>query len=98
MLELGRTEDDRKVLAFISADTAISRPIITTPDTPRERVAALRRAFDATMRDPGLLAEAQASQMDITPEGGEEAQKIATAIVDTSAGILARVKTLLESK
>ena len=44
------------------------------------------------------MAEAQASLMDITPEGGEEAQKIAAAIVDTPAGILARAKALLESK
>ncbi len=95
MLELGRTEDDRNVLAFISADTAISRPIVTTPDAPRERVAALRRAFDATMKDPELLAEAQTSLMDITPESGEEAQKIAASIVDTPAGIVARAKALL---
>jgi hypothetical protein len=95
---LRRSEDDRKVLEFISADTAISRPIVTTPDAPRERVAALRRAFDATMKDSEFLAEAQASLMDITPEGGEEAQKIAAAIVDTPAGILARAKALLESK
>jgi hypothetical protein len=98
MLELGRSDDDRKVLEFISADTAISRPIVTTPDTPRERVAALRQAFYATMKYPELLAEAQGSVMDITPEGGEEAQKIAAAIVDTPAGILARAKALLESK
>jgi hypothetical protein len=98
MLELGRSEDDRNVLAFISADTEISRPIVTTPDTSRERVAALRRAFDATMKDSEFLAEAQASLMDITPEGGEEAQKIAAAIVDTPAGIVGRAKALLESK
>ena len=98
MLELGRTEEDRNVLAFISADTAISRPIVTTPDAPRERVAALRRAFDATMKDPELLAEAQTSLMDITPESGEEAQKIAASIVDTPAGIVARAKALLGGK
>src|SRR5262245_23417430 len=98
MLELGRTDDDRKVLTFISADTAISRPIVTTPDTPRDRVAALRRAFDATMKDPELLAEAHASMIDVTPESGEEAQRIAASIVDTPGGIVARAKALLESK
>jgi hypothetical protein len=61
-------------------------------------LALLRRAFDATMKDSEFLAEAQGSLMDIPPERGEEAQKIATAIVDTPAGIVARAKTLLESK
>jgi hypothetical protein len=98
MLEFGRSEDERKVLEFISADTAISRPIVTTPDTPRERVPALRRAFDATMKDSEFLAEAQASLMDITPEGGEQAQKIAAAIADTPAAIVGRAKALLESR
>ena len=38
MTELARNEDDRKVLAFLSADTGITRAFVTTPDTPRERV------------------------------------------------------------
>lgn len=43
-------------------------------------------------------AEAQASLMDITPESGEEAQKIAASIVETPTGTVARAKALLESK
>ena len=67
MTELARNEDDRKVLAFLSADTGITRAFVTTPDTPRERVDALRRAFDATMKDPLFLAEAEKAGMDISP-------------------------------
>ena len=77
MTELARNEDDRKVLAFLSADTGITRAMVTTPDTPRERVDALRRAFDATMKDPQFLAEAEKAGMDISPASGEEAQKVA---------------------
>src|SRR4051812_11183781 len=44
LMELARNEADRKLLEFLSADTEISRALVTTPGTPPERVEALRRA------------------------------------------------------
>ena len=96
MTELAKNEDDRKVLAFLSADTGITRAFVTTPDTPRERVNALRRAFEATMKDPLFLAEAGKAGMDISAAGGEEAQKVADSIADTEPAVLARAKAILE--
>jgi tripartite-type tricarboxylate transporter receptor subunit TctC len=98
MTELARNDDDRKILEFMSADVALSRSVVTTQDVPMERVTALRRAFDATMKDPQFLAEAGKTKMDISPITGEEAQKIAASIIDTPAPILARVKAIMEAK
>jgi tripartite-type tricarboxylate transporter receptor subunit TctC len=95
LLELAGNAADRQVLTFLSADTAISRALVAAPDTPPERVAALRRAFDATVKDPEFLAEAAKSQMDIVPMSGEEAQKIADSIVNTPPEIVARAKAIL---
>jgi len=97
MSELATNEDDRRVLAFVSADTEINRAIVTTPDTPPERVEALRRAFDATMKDPLFLAEAEKSGMDINASTGEAAQMVADFIADTPPAIVARAKALLEN-
>jgi tripartite-type tricarboxylate transporter receptor subunit TctC len=93
--ELGGNDMDRQVLTFLSADTAIARSLVAAPDTPPERVAALRRAFDATMRDPDFLAEAEKATLDVVPMSGEESQKIANAIVDTPPEVIARAKLLL---
>jgi tripartite-type tricarboxylate transporter receptor subunit TctC len=97
LTELAANEEDRQVLAFISADTGITRAVVTTPDVPPERVAALRRAFDATMKDPEFLAEAERAKMDISPTTGEEVQKVAASIVDTPAPVLTRAKAILEA-
>jgi tripartite-type tricarboxylate transporter receptor subunit TctC len=97
LTELAANEEDRQVLAFISADTGITRAVVTTPDVPPERVAALRRAFDATMQDPQLLAEAEKARMDISPSSGEEVQKVAEMIINTPAPVLARAKAILEA-
>ena len=97
MTELATNEDDRKVLAFLSADTGITRAFVTTPDTPRERAAALRRAFDATMKDPLFLAEAEKAGMDISAVSGEDSQKVADSIANTEPAVLARARAILEN-
>jgi tripartite-type tricarboxylate transporter receptor subunit TctC len=93
--ELAGNDLERQVMTFLSADTAIARSLVAAPDTPPDRIAALRRAFDATMRDPDFLAEADKATLDVVPMSGEEAQKIADSIVNTPPEVVARAKLLL---
>jgi hypothetical protein len=95
LLELATNDLDRKVLTFLSAETALSRSLVTTADVPAERVTALRRAFDATMKDPAFLAEADKAKMDISAMTGEESQLIADSIVNTPPEVIARAKVVL---
>jgi tripartite-type tricarboxylate transporter receptor subunit TctC len=98
MIELVKTDDDRAVMTFLSADVPIARSYVTNPGVPAERVQALRRAFDATMKDPQLLAEAAKLNMDLRPTTGEEAQRYSDLIANTPARVLARAKAIIESK
>jgi tripartite-type tricarboxylate transporter receptor subunit TctC len=98
LFDLAKNDIDRQVLTFISADTAISRPLVTNAGVPRERVEALRRAFDATMKDPEFLAEAEKANTDINPMTGEEAQKIAEATINAPQDVRNRAGTLIEGK
>ena len=98
LMELAKNDDDRQVLAFISADTAISRPLTTNAGVPADRVEALRRAFDATMKDPAFLAEAAKTETDISPMTGEEVQKIAVSTINTPPAVLKRAHALIEGK
>ncbi len=97
MQELATNEADRKLLEFISAETEVARSLVTTPDTPADRVEALRRAFDATMQDAEFLAEAEKSRIDLSPSTGEASQAIAEAIVNTAPEIAARARALMEA-
>jgi hypothetical protein len=97
LLELAKNDFDRKVLTFLSADTAISRAVVTTPNVPRERVEALRRAFDATMKDKAFLAEAAEARMEIVPSTGEVAQQVAQSIIDADPAVIARARELVNS-
>jgi tripartite-type tricarboxylate transporter receptor subunit TctC len=95
MIELASNEFDRKVMTFLSADTAIARAIVTTPGVPPERLAMLRRAFEAAMKNSDLRAEAAKQKMEISVLSGEEAQKIAASIVEADPKVVERARQII---
>ncbi len=60
-------DEQRQVLRLLTAGQFVGRPFFAPPDVPGDRKAALRRAFDATMKDPQFLAEAARLDLEITP-------------------------------
>lgn len=95
MQDLVKPELHKQVMTFISADTSIARSIVTTPDVPAERIAVLRQAFEAAIKDPELLKEAKQAKQNISPTSGAEAQRIANSIVGASPNVIAAAKPIL---
>lgn len=83
MTELARNEAERRVLSLLSSSVNVGRPILTPPDVPADRVAALRAAFRKTMSDPEYIAEAAKLHLDIEPTFGEELQQYVEEIAAT---------------
>ena len=94
-MDLARNDFDRKVLRFLSAETAMARPIATTPNIPVERVAALRNAFDLAVADPQFLAEAEKSKIEISVSSGEQVQQLVNSIVKSDPAVAAHAKELM---
>ena len=81
-LDVAKTDEQRQTLKVILATQEMARPFTAPPGVPEERVAALRAAFDATMKDPDFLAEAQKPNLDVNPMTG---QAIRDLLVETYA-------------
>jgi tripartite-type tricarboxylate transporter receptor subunit TctC len=96
--ELARDREQQAVFDFISKAVVIARPIVTNPDVPPERVAALRRAFDAAMADPLMREEARRENLDIGARSGEELQGLIAQMLDTPPAILAQVARAIQIK
>jgi tripartite-type tricarboxylate transporter receptor subunit TctC len=97
-VELARNDEERKILTAIMAATEIGTAFFTTPDVPADRLTTLRRAFDATMKDPELLAEAKKLQVGIEPMTGEELQKLVVNVSDLPPDMLEKVRAAYASK
>jgi tripartite-type tricarboxylate transporter receptor subunit TctC len=96
MHELAKTPEQRRILSLVSAPVALGRPFFTTPDTPAERVAALRDAFAATMKDADFLAEARGLNLDIKPMGSERVTQIVDETINVPPELIAKAKAVLE--
>jgi tripartite-type tricarboxylate transporter receptor subunit TctC len=81
-------ESQRQALAFVVAREEIGRPFFAPPDIPQDRLQALRRAFDATMKDPGFIADAQKQSFNIVATTGEELSEIISRIHKTPPEVI----------
>jgi tripartite-type tricarboxylate transporter receptor subunit TctC len=97
MLEFAKSPADRQAMKMLFARTEYGRPYFLPPDVPVERVAALRRAFDATMKDPAFMAEAAKLNFDVDPLTGEAVQALVAELTATPREIVARVRSALEA-
>jgi tripartite-type tricarboxylate transporter receptor subunit TctC len=87
-VELGRDDEERAALAFLSSDIPIGKSFVMPPQVPRERVALMRQAFTETMTDARLLADANTSGIEIKPIAGVELQAMIREIVATPPAIV----------
>jgi tripartite-type tricarboxylate transporter receptor subunit TctC len=95
-VDFATTSANRQVMELIYSSETFGRPYMLAPGVPAERVAALRQAFMASMRDAELLAEAQRIGIVIDPISGEELQALAEKIFATPTSVVTRAKQAME--
>jgi len=94
--ELARDEADRGPMDFLLSGNALGRPLAAPPGTPPERVAALRAAFEETMRDPRFLHDVAVSRTEFGPIPGEALQRSVEKILATPRPWIERARVILE--
>ncbi len=76
LIDLGATAEDKAVLALALVPSEIGQAVAAPPGVPADRVAALRRAFDMTMKDPAFLEFTRKRQMPVEPMTGDELRRL----------------------
>lgn len=81
-------------LIFSSSETG--RPFGAPPAIPPDRLEALRRAFDATMKDPEFVAFTEKAKLDVEPSTGEQTAGFLERAYGTPAAAVDAARKLLE--
>jgi tripartite-type tricarboxylate transporter receptor subunit TctC len=97
-LDLAKSADDRAAMQLVMARLDVGRPFFLPQDVPADRVAALRAAFDKTMKDPAYLAEAAKLKIDVDPMTGADLAAFVVQVLKTPPDTVARVRKALETK
>jgi len=90
IFEFAKTEEQRQILAFHASMLETGRPWLTPPGVPADRVHALRRAFDATMKDPAFLEEAKQRRFEVEPRTGEQIEAVLRAVASLPPDLIAK--------
>ena len=98
ILDQAKTEEQKQSLDLALARLEFGRPFFMPPNVPAERVNAIRRAFDAVMKDKEFLDEADKLKIEIDPLSGEQVATLIEQIYKTPAATVERVRDAMAPK
>ena len=94
--KIAPTEDAREIIGLAISGGHLGRPLATNPNVPRERVAALRKAFIETLADPEFLVEAKKLKVNVDPIPGEKLQEMVGHVLDFPERLVPRAREILQ--
>ncbi len=95
-ITLAKTDEARQLIQVgIQYAGAFARPFALPPGTPRERVQEMRRAFQETLKDRALVAEAEKTKLTLDPVTGEELEKMVADVFTLDPTLAAKLKAIL---
>jgi tripartite-type tricarboxylate transporter receptor subunit TctC len=98
-IDLAQNEADRQAMIFMLARQEVAKPYFAPPDIPSERLAILRRAFDATVRDPKFAALAAKANIALEgPMTADEVAALVAKVAQTPPAVVQRVTRMLAEK
>ncbi|MDF2119938.1 tripartite tricarboxylate transporter substrate-binding protein [Roseiarcaceae bacterium H3SJ34-1] len=90
-------EQQRQVMKMFYAPLEFGRPFVMAPGVPDDRVAAVRTAFMASLKDSDLLAEAKKMNFEVSALGGPEIQKLVAELFAASPDAVAKARQIISA-
>ena len=94
LAEFATNDEQKQLLKIILGPQFAGRPLLAPPNVPADRVVALRGAFNASMKDAALLADAKKLRLDISPATGEEVAALVNDIYASPKELIAKVQAV----
>ena len=93
-LEIMHSPGDRQLFEIAFAEQVMGRPFVLPPGVPGDRIAALRSAFDATMKDAAFLDDARRQHAEIDPVSGQEINALLDRVYAAPPEVVTRIREL----
>lgn len=94
LTDFARNDEERDLFTFVQTGIG-DKTFIVAPGVPKDRAAALSKAYMATLRDPKFLAEVTKRKYTIDPISGERIRKFVEKVMKTPAAKIAKLRRLM---
>lgn len=95
---LAKTDEQRQVLNFMMGPTVFTRPFAAPPGLDKGKLRQWRKAFDATIKDAGFLADAERLHYDVAPMTGAEMDRAIAGIYTTPPNAIKQAAQFMGGK
>jgi len=96
ILDFATSDDDRRVLEMVFARQSIGYPYAAPPNVPADRLEAIRKAFDATLKDPEFLAACAKAALLVDGMTGQQLQALLEKLFSMPPAIAERAKAAMQ--
>src|SRR4051812_3910686 len=90
LTDFAANDDDRKLIEFMSSSSELGQTFAAPPGVPPHIVAALREAFDKTMKDPSYIARLEKARVQFNPMTGQQLAQEVLKTLGTSKSVIER--------
>jgi tripartite-type tricarboxylate transporter receptor subunit TctC len=90
LLDLAPSEEARAVIAFMTSSSQMGQSYVAPPGVPAPILAALRQAFDLTMKDPQFVAELKKGNTEFNPLNGNQVTEIVAQTIGVGRSVIDR--------
>jgi tripartite-type tricarboxylate transporter receptor subunit TctC len=94
--DIAKTEAQRQTLALLIDPQEMARPFAAPPEIPVDRAEALRKAFDATMKDPDFIADAKKLNVEIAPISADRLDSLVKKLYQTPKPIIEEARKAIQ--
>lgn len=98
LLEMARDDEARTVIEFMTSSSQMGQSYVAPPGVPGPILDALRKAFDATMRDPDFVAELQRGSIEFNPASGQELTEIVATTMNVPKSAIDRYQAVVAAE
>ena len=95
VLDLAKTPEEKQIVQLAFSGVSVARPFVAPPGLAPERLATLRAAFEATAKDPELVAEAARGKNTIRFTSAARMEEIISRVYATDPAIVQKVRALM---
>jgi tripartite-type tricarboxylate transporter receptor subunit TctC len=95
--ELAQAPIDKAAFKLLALARVPGKPVLLPPDVPAERVAALRMAFEAMLKDKAFIGDVAKTTQVLEPRTWQDAERVIRETIDTPPEVVARVQELLKA-
>lgn len=98
MIDLVKGEEERQIMEMVTLPTVLGYAYWLAPGVPEDRIATLRKAFDAMLQAPSFRAEVERTGVIVRPQSGKALATLVERAAAVPKSVRERTAQLLEWK